>query len=214
MLRKSILKGSWYPDREADISSELERWSGDITADSGLLSAVVPHAGWYYSGRTAAEALKSLCPGKEVLAVIGGHLPPGSSIIAAPEEQIETPLGSLNNRLDLIRRLSGELVIGDDIFSDNTVEVILPMIKAFSPEAEIMWLRAPADEKSITLGEKLYELAESEQIDLSVIGSTDLTHYGSNYDFYPEGPGADGLDWVKNVNDAGIINLLTDYRLE
>lgn len=213
MLRKSNLSGSWYPHRAEDIINKIKNWSVEIKAESGLSAAVVPHAGWFYSGKTAAEAVIRICPGKELIVVVGGHLPPGSSILAASEDKIETPLGIIRNRTDLIQELARDLAVSDDIFNDNTVEVVIPMIKAAAPDADIIWLRAPADEKSIMLGEKLFELCKKKNIRAGVIGSTDLTHYGPNYGFTPHGRGHDAVDWVKTKNDAELIELLINMNL-
>ncbi len=38
-----------------------------------------------------------------------------------------------------------------------------------------------------------------------MLGSTDLTHYGSNYGFLPQGRGSPALRWVRDVNDAAFI---------
>ena len=213
MLRRSLLSGSWYPDDEVELKDILQEWTRDIDPDSSLFAAVVPHAGWYYSGQTAAKTLKKLCADRELIVVIGGHLPPGASILAAAEESVETPVGAIKNRLDLVAILDAELEIKEDIYNDNTVEVVLPMIKFFSPKADIIWLRAPADEKAIILGESLAGLSERKGLNTAVIGSTDLTHYGSNYGYSPEGKGEGAYRWAKDKNDAEVINLLLNYSL-
>jgi AmmeMemoRadiSam system protein B len=38
-----------------------------------------------------------------------------------------------------------------------------------------------------------------------VIGSTDLTHYGPAFSFTPQGTGAQGMTWAKEVNDRRMI---------
>jgi AmmeMemoRadiSam system protein B len=43
---------------------------------------------------------------------------------------------------------------------------------------------------------------------VAVVGSTDLTHYGNNYDFSPMGGGEKALHWVKEVNDRRFIDCL------
>ncbi|MDC7227493.1 MAG: AmmeMemoRadiSam system protein B [Spirochaetales bacterium] len=210
MIRPRILPGGWYPDTISEIKTNLDRWTKDVEEDTTCFAAIVPHAGWYYSGRIAAIPLKKTCGGKKIIVVIGGHLPPGSSILAASESEIETPLGIIVNRLDCIKRLQEDINIEEDIFSDNTVEVILPMIKYFSPGADAIWLRAPADEKAVELGKILYELTVELEVETAVIGSTDLTHYGANYGFEPQGRGVSGLNWMKNKNDAEVIDLLVN----
>ena len=39
-----------------------------------------------------------------------------------------------------------------------------------------------------------------------VLGSTDLTHYGPNYGFAPNGHGPEAVKWVKEVNDKKFID--------
>ena len=41
-----------------------------------------------------------------------------------------------------------------------------------------------------------------------VVGTTDLTHYGSNYGFMPKGTGPDAVDWVKRRNDKRFVDAL------
>ncbi len=41
-----------------------------------------------------------------------------------------------------------------------------------------------------------------------VIGSTDLTHYGSNYGFTSQGRGKKAVDWVRSENDRRVINAM------
>jgi AmmeMemoRadiSam system protein B len=68
-----------------------------------------------------------------------------------------------------------------------------------------VWTRFPADSSSFEAGKALAALAGKLGRRIAVLGSTDLTHYGTNYGFAPKGFGKEALDWVKNVNDAGFI---------
>jgi AmmeMemoRadiSam system protein B len=213
MIRNSRFSGSWYPDDKSEIESVLNDWTAGLLPDVRT-AGIAPHAGWYYSGRTAARVVKQVCAEKELLVIIGGHLPPGGPILAAAEDRISLASGDAVNRLDLINELRNSVAIGSDNLADNTVELVLAMAVAIFPGVDIMWLRAPADMKSVRLAEALYELTEKKSIKTGVIGSTDLTHYGKNYSFLPEGSGMKAVDWVKNVNDAGFISLITKMEYE
>ena len=52
-------------------------------------------------------------------------------------------------------------------------------------------------------------IAVAKELKLSILafGSTDLTHYGSNYGFAPKGYGPEAVKWVKEVNDRKFIDL-------
>ena len=214
MIRRSILAGSWYPDDPLEINTILSDWARDIIPEEECLAAIVPHAGWFYSGKTAALALKTICSDIDLLIVIGGHLPPGSGVLAAFEEEIDTPLGGIRNRMDLIERLAERISINEDRYNDNTVEVVLPMLKTYFPNAEMIWLRAPADKMAIQLGEEIFRVATEEGVRIGVAGSTDLTHYGLNYGYSPAGTGNNAYQWAKDTNDSEIIRHITGFRYE
>ncbi len=214
-IRYRKLPEGWYPSRSADIKKMIDNWTEGVEYDETSHAAVVPHAGWYFSGRTAANTLKQLCSNKDVIAVIGGHLPPGNSILAASEDYFELPdNGKAVNAADVLGLLKKELSIKEDVYTDNTVEVLLPMINQLAPEAEILWLRAPSDSKSIILAEKLKKLFTEQEISGAVVGSTDLSHYGPNYGFAPMDSLNDPVGWVKKVNDQRIIDAMISMRPE
>ncbi|MBW2322749.1 MAG: AmmeMemoRadiSam system protein B [Deltaproteobacteria bacterium] len=61
--------------------------------------------------------------------------------------------------------------------------------------------------KAVSLGERLVELARDQGKTLKVFGSTDLTHYGPSYGFTPHGSGRKALNWMRDTNDKGFIDL-------
>ena len=214
MKRRPLLSGSWYPDSKNEIEGMINRWlTGEERSPEGC-AAIVPHAGWYFSGKTAARTLGAVLRDQELMVVVGGHLPAGSSIIAAYENEIETPAGILRNRTDLLGMLGRRVSISEDIFDDNTVEIVMPMIKVLFPETDILWVRTPADKSAIVLADAIYETAAEAGVKTAVIGSTDLTHYGLNYRYYPEGTGSSAVEWAKKENDAEIIELFRTFMHE
>lgn len=66
-------------------------------------------------------------------------------------------------------------------------------------------MRAPPSSLAADLGAALAEAAAALGRRVAVAGSTDLTHYGRNYDFSPAGGGAGALEWVRDVNDRRIL---------
>ena len=145
------------------------------------------------------------------IAIIGGHLPEGMPALFAMEDAADTPLGGM----EIDGELRGVLLnnfqsipgfkTAEDRYQDNTVEVLLPMVKYFFPEAMLLWARFPADILSFNAGKILARTAAYLDRELLVLGSTDLTHYGAHYHFCPHGTGQEALDWVKTVNDRRFI---------
>jgi AmmeMemoRadiSam system protein B len=164
-----------------------------------------PHAGWLYSGSIAARAFASLRSDADTVVVAGGHLPAGMPPLLAGEDGVETPLGPLEidgEFRDILRRKLGDI---PDNYRDNTVEVQLPMVKYFFPHSRLVWLRLPAEIRSFESGRIIADVGETLRRNFVMFASTDLTHYGDNYGFSPQGRGSGALEWVRAVNDAAFI---------
>ena len=224
ILREPCLPPGWYPRGKDQIAEFLEPFSVKNRTQSqtgqeasGYTAGIAPHAGWYYSGFTAAMAVSGLDKRAETIAVIGGHLPGGSPILVAGEDGVKTPFGILKIDGELREEFKKQIPSGlnsvrPDRYQDNTVEVLLPMVRYFFPESGLLWLRFPSDLSSHEAGKILAETAGSLNRRIAVIGSTDLTHYGSNYGFSPKGRGRAALEWVKNTNDAAFISAVLDGK--
>jgi AmmeMemoRadiSam system protein B len=206
-IREPRLPPGWYPRDKRSVSEFLEPFKAG--PGSPAAAAVAPHAGWRYSGFTAALAVSSLRPEAETVAVIGGHLPGGTPCLMAPEDGVRTPLGVMETDRELAEEFKKKAETRPDryeaVFADNTVEVLLPMARYFFPGAGLLWLRFPADLSSYEAGKALAEAAAALGRRVAVVASTDLTHYGDNYGFRPRGKGKAALEWVREVNDAAFI---------
>lgn len=206
-LRKRGLPQGWYPLTELKTREQIEKYLRNLAKPGHqALAGILPHAGWEFSGRIALEVLQNIYRKSETLVVIGGHLPAGGGILAALEEGYETPLGNIDADMELLKALKELIPVHADRFPDNTVEVQLPFIKYLFPRAKALALRAAPAAEAIQLGEILAGLSCQLKRKIAVIGSTDLTHYGSNYGFAPQGRTA--VHWVREVNDKRIIESL------
>jgi AmmeMemoRadiSam system protein B len=229
IFRKPSLPPGWYPRQAEEIERFLAPFKNPAPGSSGLeeprdsspagsanaaRAAVAPHAGWYYSGAVAARAAASLDPGAETVVVAGGHLPAGYPVLAAPEDAAATPLGNITMDGEFREIIQKELRCAPDQYRDNTVEVLLPMVKYFFPEALLVWLRLPAEDSSLEAGKIIARAAARLGRKTVLLGSTDLTHYGDNYGYSPQGRGRKALDWVRNVNDAGFIKAVLENKPE
>lgn len=214
-LRKRALPPGWYPQDPDAVREAVASWIGShrhTACGEMVLSVVAPHAGWYFSGMLAAEALAALPPA-ECVAVIGGHLSGREPPLVAFEDAFDTPLGPVHTDPQLRDELRVELskkgiTLGIDDEADNTVEVQLPFIACLFPRSRVLWLRAPNGPAALELGAALYKAAAGLGRSLVCIGSTDLTHYGPNYGFYPAGGGPAAESWVRNTNDKRFIDAL------
>ena len=109
-------------------------------------------------------------------------------------------------------RLSAEFAFeeenADYYNQDNTIELQLPFIKYTFPNAKLLTMGVPPKANTLKIGERTAEIAEELGRRIVVIGSTDLTHYGPNYDFVDHGVGGKALKWVKEENDKQMVELM------
>lgn len=177
------------------------------------VGAIVPHAGWRYSGQVAFEALSALAtqnPNPALVIVFGGHLGPRDLTRVFIEGAWDTPYGPANIAADLAQDVSmvveSEPENPDEYYDDNAIEVLMPMVKKLWPKAQFLTVGVPPTPDATKIGAEVIDRARARDFErIVVVGSTDLTHYGPNYDFQPAGRGPKGLQWVKTKNDPQMI---------
>lgn len=211
--RERNLPRGWYPfdqkDCQREIESYLEGWTPPHFPSKGI-GGIVPHAGWYFSGRLAARVFSSLKTKRkiEVVVLYGGHLGYEDLPQIVMEESWETPLGDIEIHAGLVKSLMKKIEAKKESAAsgDNTMEIQLAMVKYFFPDAKLLAIRSPASLRAEALGREVAEIAKAEGISILAIGSTDLTHYGPNYGFLTKGIGPKSVEWVKKENDKGFID--------
>ena len=220
--RKRGLPRGWYPydakDCRRDIESYLEGWPFSQSQSIEGLGGIVPHAGWYFSGKLAARVFYALQSKRKVDVVVlyGGHLSPEHPPLVVTEDKWETPFGDIEIHTEFTKSLMKRVDSKKESpqSGDNTMEVQLAMVKYFFPEAKLLALRSPASLKAKEVGEAVGEIAQKEGISILAVGSTDLTHYGPNYGFLSKGIGPKAVEWVKKENDKGFIDRALGMDIE
>ena len=214
-MRKRYLPPGWYPGAAAQIRGAIEVMEKSFApSKADGIAAVVPHAGWEYSGSLALEVLSRISRSMDTIVIIGGHLGPADGILCAYEEAYDTPLGSIPADLELLAELRGQLPIREDRYADNTVEIQLPFLRHLFPGARALGMRVSPSADASRLGAALARAAGTLGRRIAVAGSTDLTHYGTSYGFAPAGTGEAAVKWVRDVNDRRFIDSLCALDFE
>lgn len=205
-VRKRYLPPGWYPGSAEETREAIAELSPPAGEPPGSIAGVVPHAGWEFSGRLALAVFSTFPRTVDTIVIIGGHLGPADGILCAFDDCYETPLGELPADLDLLGAVGGLLPVREDRHPDNTVEVHLPFVRHLFPRARALGFRAAPSGDAVALGEALARAAAGLGRRIAVAGSTDLTHYGPNYGFLPQGTGPRALEWVRGENDRKFID--------
>ncbi|MEA2039510.1 MAG: AmmeMemoRadiSam system protein B [Thermodesulfobacteriota bacterium] len=219
-VRRPDFAGSWYPENEADCRRAIEEFSavGSPCPEDkeNAIGGIVPHAGWIFSGRIACNVIECLKRQGDLdtLIIFGRHLHPNSDNFIMEQGRWATPLGELEIDTDLADRLTAEFPFTVETSShyepDNTIELQLPFIKYFFPDIKIVPMGLPPTVHSLDIAKRAAEISLDLDRTSIVLGSTDLTHYGYNYGYTPEGVGPEAVEWVKNVNDKRAVDLMVE----
>ncbi len=217
-IRPAVFAGSWYPRQAAGCQRQIEEFLEQIDTrhleGGNYLGGIVPHAGWFYSGAIACNVIALLKSEKpvDVVAVFGMHLHPDSKARIMKSGAWETPLGPLEIDADLAGELAGRFDFQEEtcrrFAQDNTIELQLPFVRYFFPHARVVTVGVPPRDESLEIGRTLVRLARQRGLEIRIVGSTDLTHYGYNYGFTPRGTGLEAVEWVRRVNDRRIIDAM------
>jgi AmmeMemoRadiSam system protein B len=222
-LRSPVAIG-FYPGTAGVCGSALDRYlrkaSSILTQRERIVAGIVPHAGWIYSGHTAATVyynVNRLTQPKTFVLLGSVHVAGVNKPSVMAEGSWETPLGEIEINASLAQHL---LKGCPDLLTEklechlmeHSIEVQVPFIQHLFPEADIVPIMVPPTRDSIPLGNKLAELLRGKEV--MVIGTSDLTHYGGNYGLLGAGTGKKALAWVKEVNDRRLIDLCLTMNAE
>lgn len=211
LIRPRTLPVGWYPGSARECRNELTAFIAGVKplpAGSVVYGGVMPHAGWYFSGRLAARVffLAAQTKQPQVICIFGGHLGGNSPPLLVEEEAWETPLGDVALATEMYEPLKTKIACAPEFPGDNTMEIQLPMVKHFFPQAKVLAVRAPHSPQALELGRAVAQTAQELNLSLMAFGSSDLTHYGPNYGWAPKGYGPQAVQWVKEVNDKKYVD--------
>ncbi len=112
-IRRSVIAGSWYPGTAAALSRDLRSYleaARPTAAEGRLLALIVPHAGYMYSGPTAAYSYKNI-EGASISTVVmvgPSHRAYFQGVAVYASGAWETPLGRTAVDQDLAQAIIQE----------------------------------------------------------------------------------------------------------
>ena len=184
--RPAAVAGMFYPDNPNELSGDIERYLNQASvSDCHPKALIAPHAGYMYSGLTAAHAYKSLANIADQVSrviLLGPSHRVGFSGMALPQcEYFETPLGKIPLDLKAMKELSNlpQISIRNDAHAqEHSLEVHLPFLQRTLPAFQLVPIVVgECDKESVA---EALELLWGGPETLIVI-SSDLSHY-QNYE--------------------------------
>ena len=198
--RPATHAGSWYDDDPSALSKEIEKYISSAQEsktqfpnDKQLKAVIVPHAGYYYSGKTAGAAFIHLDPSLYDRVVVLGpsHYASFLNCYVTSYEKYETPFGDIDIDTDAIAQLiktSGSLFKYAPKSADmeeHSIEMELPFIQYIFSQKKKNFKLIPIivgfsnDNRSIASA--LNEFMNDDKT--LIVISSDFCHWGNNFDY-------------------------------
>jgi AmmeMemoRadiSam system protein B/AmmeMemoRadiSam system protein A len=139
--------GSFYPPGAGELDRALQRLLDDPRfrsneAPKPWAAAMVPHAGWVYSGHLAAAVFNRIEIPEQVIIFCPKHHHGGAGWAVAPHRRWRFPGGEVLSDPELAARLA-EAVTGltldaDSHRKEHAIEVQIPLIARLAPHARVV----------------------------------------------------------------------------
>lgn len=188
---RSSLAGTWYPDDPNALWQHLDGFfrKADIEPIEGVIALVLPHAGYAWSGQTAAFGLKTTEKKYKRVVVIGpSHRTDMEEIVSVPRAtHYETPLGQTPLDIEFIDALL-EFPIVQNVpnahQAENSIEMEVPIVQYRQGDFKLVPI--VAGRCSLQTIEQMGAILRSlVDRDTLIIASSDFVHYGPNYGYVP-----------------------------
>ena len=196
VLRSQLAEMGWYPSDASVLEKQIEDLfqKAQVKPIDNVVGLILPHAGYAYSGRTAAAGLKTTTKAYKRIVVVGAtHRLGMEEILSVPRAtHYQTPLGLVPLDVELIDKLleysifchvpqAHEYSRGGQ---EHCVQIELPLLQHRYGDFEFIPVvagqcspetvdKAAAILKSLVDGETL------------IVASSDFVHYGPNYGYVP-----------------------------
>jgi AmmeMemoRadiSam system protein B/AmmeMemoRadiSam system protein A len=186
-IRQPAVAGQFYPEDKDELSQMIDQFLNNVELESTDLTPrvlILPHAGYVFSGQTAAYGFKAL-QGKNydnVIILGSSHNFPTNDLVLYGGDAISTPLGLVPTNQKIISQLAkeSEIKIQDDIhLPEHSLEVQLPFLqKVLSSDWQVVLGLINTDnyEDLQNIANDIYTLVTQYPNTLVVI-SSDLSHY-------------------------------------
>jgi len=191
-VRQSAVAGTFYPGSERELRVQVRTLLDETVEIEPSAAVIVPHAGYVFSGETAASAFRSL-QGRGIRRVVllgpshherfrGGALPEASCTA------FRTPLGEMELDRPALRLLRDEWLFDGPTKAhdrEHSLEVEVPFLQMVAPGARLIPVlvgHQTRPEDFAVMARTLAGLLDAETV---VVASSDFTHHGRGYGWSP-----------------------------
>jgi hypothetical protein len=234
-IRKPAFAGRFYPSDFDQLTEALKGYleqkeilttEVDKSKLYPMFGAIVPHAGYMFSGQCAAYAYKEISYRKQpdIFIFIGpNHTGNGSGIAVTDEDKWRTPLGDAIVNRDFANTLwEASDIIDMDSYShkfEHSIEVQIPFLQfLYNNQFSFVPINMQGmfydNELCKKLGHAIAETCKLMKLRPIIIATSDFTHYGPSYGYTVKGIKGKKPQQIVEEYDKKLITFATKLKAE
>ena len=222
-VRPSALAGGWYPADPETLAAFVDDLLHQAAAARGvpipddLRALILPHAGYPYSGATAAAGV-ALLQGRHferVLVLAPSHRAGFKGLSIADVDAYETPLGQVPLDQEAITRLRASPLVQAHPWAheqEHAIEIELPLLqRALAPGWRLLPVLVGAldGDDYDKAADLLRPLADANTL---VVVSSDFTHYGERFGYRPFSLDDATAEHIHELDDGALDRIMGKDR--
>jgi len=184
--RKPAVAGQFYSASSQRLKKEIELLLGDKKPEKKeAIAAMMPHAGYMYSGEVAAATASSINIKNRIILIGPNHTGYGVPFGIMTEGAWQMPFGEIDIDTELAQNILGKSqLLEEDAIAhtyEHSLEVQLPFLSYFKQDFKIVPIVVSVGELRIykEIGQEIADAIKhlGIQKDTLIIASSDMTHY-------------------------------------
>lgn len=219
MDRTPAVAGQFYPGNARDLTREASEYTLRSTSHSAqpTILAMVPHAGYVYSGAIAGETIARANLAETIILLGPNHTGNGDMAALWPDGKWLFPGGSLavDEALaaEILQTVPGITSDYTAHLREHSLEVQIPLLYAIQPATRIVpiCIADPRPESLLNMGSALAGVMAKASTSVSIVVSSDMSHFISANQARTQ----DGLaiDQILALSPKGLFQTVHDHAI-
>ncbi len=216
-IRPPAVAGMFYPAEPHALEAMLDELMPDRVEPAAWAGAMVPHAGWVYSGRLAAATLGRVNIPPQVIILCPRHRPVGAQWAVAPHHAWALPGTIVPSDPQLAARLArgieGLELDAAAHRQEHAIEVQLPLIARLRPDARVVGIAiGGGDLDGIEqFGRQLADVLRPLDPQPLLVVSTDMNHFAD--DRHTRAIDREALDALRSLDPAHLYHTVRERHI-
>ncbi len=217
-MRTAAVAGYFYPGEKSRLDAMLNDYlnkAGAKFRPVNALGGICPHAGYIYSGETAAITYVSIANLKkaETVVILGPNHSGEGSLLSLSLEDWETPMGVAGCDKELAKKIqkNSKFIDFDERahLHEHSIEVQVPFVQKINPDAKIVCICMMSQdyESAKDVGNALAKSLDAKKH--VVIASSDFSHYLPSD--VAEKKDRKALEYIEDMDASGFGNALRKF---